>query len=225
MKKILIISILLSIISFRNILGYQKTGHPGFSEINFTTTNAKLLSDVSTEELNDAYKKMGKGRFWGWQYFYFSLNAKASYVGDVIFSKSNRTDSPFVISYQVQEKEYAERSVSSTGNVAIKASGNYKKIVDGSIEGKYGYSSSKLTSSTFTETSKIDFEVKPYHSLIYRVCGEAEVTTCACRYYVFGILFKKGAYEVVTVMTSYYELKEEIIEGYEDHVLGLEDTK
>lgn len=210
MKKFLIIFMLVAVFTTIKVNGYQKTGHSGFSEIKFVESG-KLLVDIKSKEIEEAYEIMGKARFWGWKYHYFNINEKATYIGEIIFSKTNKTDTPFVISYQVQEKEYAEESVSYTGNVSIKASGSYKKIIEGSVGGDFKYSSSSSSSTTYTETAKIDFEVKPYHKLTYRVAGELEVTTCACKYYVFGITFKKGAWEVIRVMTSYYELIEEEI--------------
>lgn len=209
MKKFLIFVFTFWIISSVYLKAYTATGHEGFTEISFVG-EGKLLADMTSSELEKGYKEMGKRRFWGWKHFYFSIKEEATYIGEIVFAKTNRSREPLKINYNIKETEFQQRSTKYSSSLTSKFGGTIKKI-DASLvadfKGEYGTTSSttKLEETSFTVV------VEPNYKLIFRVTGDALVTNGVSKYFAFGITFSKGSWEYIDVVTRYYELYEEEI--------------
>lgn len=205
MKKIFIVFIVMYLtFCFSSIKAHAGTGHKGFSEITIKG-EGKLLVDMTDDEINVGYRAMGKRKFWGWHHHYFLIQEEATYRGEIIFAKSNRTDQPVEINYLLQEKEYTENSWKVTGSISGKIQGKIKGA-DVSVNG--GAEGEKKDTESYTrfEETKFKVLVEPNHRLIFQITGDCLVTSGVSKYYILGITSKKGAWEYVEVVTRYYEL-------------------
>ncbi|MCK9537031.1 MAG: hypothetical protein M0R05_05585 [Bacilli bacterium] len=207
MKKVLIATLLLFVLMGLNVKAYTKTGHPDVSEIVFKD-KGKLLINMTTSELDKAYTATGKRCFWGWKHHYMNIYCKADYIGEVIFAKINRTSDPIKIDYSLKETDYIERSVKTVGSISGTFSGKIKQI-DCKLQGEYRREVTKKTTETTVEDSAFSVVLKPYTRLVYHITGEALVTNGVSKYYVLGILMKKGSWEYIDIITTYYEIYEE----------------
>lgn len=208
MKNILsIIYLLSSLFNIYAINPYSATGHSQFTELRFVDTNNKLLKNRSQLFINENLDALPK-RFWGDVTRYTYQYADATYVGNIIFSRSNKTSEPLVFEYSIQEVYYEERSYNIQGTISGKVSGK-KKTVEGSgqIEVKGSYSEKESYQRTEKNTLKVT--VYPNKKLTLRVAGKAKISSGFSKYYVCFITTKKGAWETVDVLTSYFELIEE----------------
>lgn len=215
-KKILLVMFLMIVfflICGLKINAYVKTGHDEFMEINFLDKNDKLLINRSSSEIENAYKEISKGKVFGWTTNYFNINSKANYVGDVLFSRSNRTSNTFTINYKVEEETYKNNSLRINGSVATKiAFGNSKSKVDGSISPTVSGYYDKGNGYSKEETTDFKLNILPNTKVTLRVSGEAYVTSAVSKYYFLGICLRKGEWERIDVETMYYELVEEVLE-------------
>jgi len=90
MKKILIICLLFTLINTLSLRAYTKTGHDIFTEIDFKEEGT-LLVNMTSNKIEAGFKDLGRGKFMGWKHHYFTIKAEATYVGEVMFAKSNRS--------------------------------------------------------------------------------------------------------------------------------------
>jgi len=186
---------------------YSATGHEQFSELRFFHEGNFLLHELPQDFIDSRLSGLKK-IFWGTSTEYLYKYEDATYVGDVVFSRSNKTREPFVFDYSLQTVEFNARSISVEGSISLKGTIKTKKVEGNGtveVEGKYS------TESSFQETEKSGMKVTVYpgKKLTLRVAGEAKITSGFSKYYVFWICTKKGAWEVVDVVTSYFELVEE----------------
>ena len=72
----------------------------------------------------------------------------------------------------------------------------------------------KKDTESFTrfEETKFKVLVEPNHRIVLQITGECTVTNGVSKHYIFGIVSKKGAWELVEVVTRYYELRTSEIE-------------
>jgi hypothetical protein len=210
MKKLLIAFIFIFIALFQPVNLQARTGHDAFSKITFKE-EGKLLVDMTSEEFEAGYKVMNR-KFWGWRHHYFNVFSEATYIGEVIFAKSNRTRQPLKIAYVLQEKDFTERSITVSGSISGKIDG---KLKSGNIVGNISAEIGRKATDSYTrfEETKFDIVVEPNHRIIFHVTGDCEVTNGISKYYVFGIVFHKGSWEYIDVLTRYYEFLEEKIEA------------
>ena len=191
-----------------NINGYSETGHNDFKKI-ITLEGAKLLNEISYQEIE---KKMSEINFklFGWSTRYFCYEEKINFEGDVIFSRSNKTDQTITIDYYLQEKETCETSLNIKGSVSTKVTGDIKKIntevnVNGDI------TISKENTEKYESDTKTSFKIvlKPYTKVTLQIKGKGRLTNGVSKYRFLGITFDKGSWERIDVETIYYELVEE----------------
>lgn len=209
MKKVLILFFILFITNGINVKA-TPTGHKEFTSIEFVD-GGSLLSWMSDFEIKEALKNMGKAKFWGWKDSYICLDVKANYVGDILFSKSNRTKQSLEVDYYLEEVTSTKTSTKVTGSISAKVKGDIKKI-NGEINGSYEREKTDASTVTKTEETKIKVTIRPNTKVTYQVVGEAYVTNGLSKYYIFGINVKQGSWEYIAVETRYYELIEEELE-------------
>lgn len=207
MKKTIILILLLFMISGINVLGYEPTGHEGITDVTFYE-GGNILSRMTRQQIYSGHSAMGKNIFWGWKTHYFCIEDKASYIGEVVFSKSNKTNEPLPVTYAVQETYSTSSSSKVSGGVSASVKGMIKAatITGG---GNINIESSKKDEFSVTEKTNISFIVQPNCKITYQVTGDCYVTNGLCNYYAFWIKMKKGSFELFKFETRYYELIEE----------------
>jgi len=211
MKRVFILScfLLLCIVTSKYVTkGYVNTGHDEFSEIIFYQDGDMLLVDRDKSSIKDAYNSLKGSKIFGWETYYFNINSKAKYVGDTIFSKSNRTKNLFVVNYRLNQESFVEKSVHINGSVSSKIAGEIKKI-DLSVSPKIDIWYEKNNTFTKEEETKFQLDILPMTKVSLRISGDAYVTSGVSKYYFLGITLRKGEWERIEVETMYYELVEE----------------
>jgi hypothetical protein len=206
MKKIFVFIVLLLLSGMLSMQISAAYGHDAFTGISLED-DGKLLTEMTSEEIEEGYKAMGKRKFLGWKHHYFLIEGKASYIGEVIFAKSNRTGQPIEVNYVLQEKKYNETSWKISGSISGKIEAKVKKAnIGGSaeVEGE----KKGLDSFTRFEETKFKVTVEPNHRIVFHVTGDCVITNGVSKQYIFGICFKKGSWEYLDVLTTYYELLE-----------------
>lgn len=208
MKKLLIVVLCLwTAIGIQKTQAYSTTGHEGIMAVSFED-EGELLVDMTSAQIQAGYKALGKNRFFGWKYHFFTIKSSATYLGEIIFARSNRTNDRLEIDYQMKETNYSERSIKTTGTLSGQFEGNIKKI-DAGLKAGGEIELDRTTSITRVEDTGFSFVVEPYHRMTFRVTGDAVVTNGVSKYCFMGITFKKGTWEYVDIITRYYELIEE----------------
>lgn len=212
-KTCLILLLFLLFVVSTKTNAYVKTGHDEFMEINFCDNDAKLLVNRSSDEIEKAYQLLKGGKIFGWKTYYLNVNSKANYIGETLFSRSNRTSNPFTINYKVDEETYQSKSIRINGSVSGKITlGNSKSKVEGSISPSFSAYYDKTNTHSKEETTDFKLTILPNTKITLRVSGEAYVTSGVSKYYFLGICLRKGEWERVDVETMYYELVEEVYE-------------
>jgi hypothetical protein len=194
-------------IGIQKTQAYSTTGHEGIMAVSFEE-EGELLVDMTSAKIEAGYKALGKNRFFGWKYHFFNIKSSATYLGEIIFARSNRTNDRLDIDYQMKETNYSERSIKTTGTLSGQFEGNIKKI-DAGLKAGGEIELDRTTSITRVEDTKFSFVVEPNHRITFRVTGDAVVTNGVSKYCFLGITFKKGTWEYVDIITRYYELIEE----------------
>jgi hypothetical protein len=208
MKKLLIVALCLwTAIGIQKTQAYSTTGHEGIMAVSFEE-EGELLVDMSSAQIEAGYKALGKNRFFGWKYHFFNIKSSATYLGEIIFARSNRTNDRLEIDYQMKETNYSERSIKTTGTLSGQFEGNIKKI-DAGLKAGGEIELDRTTSITRVEDTKFSFVVDPNHRITFRVTGDAVITNGVSKYCFMGITFKKGTWEYIDIITRYYELVEE----------------
>lgn len=211
-KYIFIVTLIcLAIFSTKVSKAYSETGHEDFQKIN-VYNKVKLLKYISNKDIDQKLDEIPWMLF-GWGTKYFCLNEKIDFEGDVIFSRSNRTDQVVTIDYYIQEAETTETSVSVKGTVSTKITGKIKKI-NTDISGSGDLTISKTDTSSYESSTKTSFKIvmNPYTKVTLQIKGTGRLTNGVSKYRFLGMVFNKGAWERIDVETLYYELKEESIE-------------
>jgi len=207
MKKITILVLLFSIFIGVHVKGYSTTGHQNFVQIDFIN-QGKLLINFTKEELDFGYLKVSKPKFWGWSTYYFNYNSDANYIGEILFSKSNKTSTSYYVDYVIETSDVVKNSTTVSGSISAKIAGAIKKV-SGTLTGEIEGEKHKENKISKTETTKVKIEIPPYSRVALKVTGEAKVTNAISKYYVLGMTFKKGTWETIETITEYYELYEE----------------
>lgn len=209
MKKILFLQFifLFSLLGKVGIDDYSITGHDEFIKLEFVDKKYVLLKDMDklyvSMRLRDLSKKfIGSSTYLEYEY------KDARYIGNVIFSRSNKTSEPFIFDYSLQTVEFMSRTISIQGKLSLKASGKIKKV---ETSGGLDLSGSYENKETFqkTEKSAMTIKVFPGKKMTLHVTGEAKISTGFTKRYFFWICFENGAWEAVDITTSYFELVEE----------------
>lgn len=190
-----------------NVKPYSKTGHEQFSELEFVKRDKMLLVDMTDYFIELNLEKL-PSKFWGSSNSYYCKYEDATYVGEVVFSRSNKTSEPYVFDYSLKEVEYYARSINVEGSISVEGK-QKKKTVE--MTGKVNVSAGidVKESKEKTEASQMSVKVYPNKKITLRVAGEAKISSGFSKSFIFFICTKKGAWETVDVVTSYFELVEE----------------
>lgn len=185
------------------------TGHDEYKEINFKyDKNVTLLNRIPTSVLQKELNSI-KRKFVGWQVNDLLCAASATYVGKSIFSRYNNTNQTVKFNYASVVENMEENSVVTTGSIG--ASTSSKNKINASLELEIRKQIGKVSKHTSTE--KVDFNVTiaPKHRISLIVKGDCKVSNGVAKYYFLWICFKKGSWEIIDVMSEYYELYEEVL--------------
>ncbi len=185
------------------------TGHSDFEEIKFLDKSALLLIDMSEQIKYDYMSKVNKG-FIGWKVKTMIHSSTATYIGKTIFSRYNNTDQPIDFNYSSSIKNTEETSIVTEGSLSGSISGKGKAL-SGGLEAEIRKKIGSVSTITITEESNFKVQIKPGRKVSLIVKGDAKVSNGVAKYYFLGICFKKGSWEIIDVMSEYYELCEEII--------------
>ena len=211
MKKILLFVLcVFSVCGGLNVSAATSTGHDEFLNIYFPN-NEKLINQYSDYEVEEVARNVKKKVF-GWSTVYINYNTKVKYDGKIIFSKINKTDVTFCFEYKVKEEEVSTKSVNVNGSVSSKITGTIKKI-NTTLTGIFGaeVDYDNQNKSTTEILTLIDMEIMPNKKVTMITTGEAFVTSGYSKYYLFGIVVRKGIWETIETETVYYELREESV--------------
>lgn len=210
-KAFLFIFLLFIMIGFSQSKVYAKydTGHSDFEEIKFENKDSLLLINISEQVKHDYMKQVNKG-FIGWKVKTMVHSTNATYVGKTIFSRFNNTDQTIDFNYSSSIKNTEETSVVTEGSLSGSVSGKGKAL-SGGLEAEIRKKIGSVSTITITEESNFKVQIKPGRKVSLVVKGDAKVSNGVAKYYFLGICFKKGSWEIVDVMSEYYELCEEII--------------
>ena len=187
----------------------KNTGHSDIVELGFYDYQMgyKLLSEISKNEIDNAYKKVSRSAF-GWSVKEINNSIDAWYISEIIFSKSNRSSQTYTFSYSTKHTITKETEFSASGSIATKVSGKVKKItLTGSLDAK-----GKITTTSkdyFEEKNNFEVDLMPYTKLTLMVRGDCIVSNGVGKYYVLGIPVLKGTWEYIDFITEYYEFYEE----------------
>lgn len=207
MKKIFFVLYIFSSLFAAKINPYSATGHSQFQEITFKDPNCVLLKNQSQLFIEKKLDNLPK-KFWGDVTDILYEYEDASFIGNVVFSRSNKTSEPLIFEYSLQEVYYYETSYNIQGTISGKVSAKKKSVEGGgSVEVKGGYSSKN--SYQKTEKNSLKVTVYPNKKVTLRVAGKAKVSSGFSKYYICYITSKKGAWEKIDVVTSHFELIEE----------------
>jgi len=209
MKKFLIIQFLSLFFLLTNVVidNYSLTGHEEFSKLEFVDKDCCLLKDMDKLYINMRLRSL-PAKFVGSSTYIEYEYKDAYYIGNTIFSRSNKTREPYVFDYSLQTVEFMSRTLAIQGKLSLKASGKIKKVeASGTIDlqGSYEYKDSLQT----TEKSGMTIKVFPGKKMTLHVRGEAKISSGFTKKWFFWVCFQQGAWETVDIVTSYFELVEE----------------
>ncbi len=208
MKLLLSILLLMSMPCFKMVKHdpYSTTGHEQFEEF-IVPKGRRILISYTDYEIKRKYKDVPFALF-GSESTYFDKYIPIEYKSTVIFSRSNKTRESYTFAYNLESVKYEKISVAIKGSINVKAAVKIKKV-DVSGGGDVSISYTKDTSETITESGKLNIVIYPNKKMTLRIVGEARVSNGVSKYYVFGICMKKGAFEIVEITSTIYELLEE----------------
>ncbi len=208
MKYILMVLLVfgLSSVKDKGVDPYSKTGHDQFAELVLTDGGSLIVDypEVFIEASLDELKR----KVFGTTDKRFLTYANASYVSTTIFSRSNKTREAYTFAYDLSTVIYSEVSVSVKGSLSAKGVYKAKK---GEITGNGELSVTYATDDYIktTENGKMSVIIYPNKKVSLRIVGEAKVTNGIRKSYFLGVTTKKGSYEVVDIVSTCFELREE----------------
>jgi len=186
---------------------YSMTGHDEFSKLEFVDQHCQLMKDM-----DDLYVRMRiralPVKFIGTSTSIEYQYKDATYIGNVIFSRSNKSRDVFIFDYSLQTVEFMSRCITIEGSLNMKAAGKIKKVEASggiTIEGSYEVERSEQQ----TEKSSMTIKVYPQKKMTLHVTGDAKISSGFTKKWFFWICIQKGAWEIVDVVTSYFELVED----------------
>lgn len=186
---------------------YSKTGHSQFSEINFYDEENFLLHDVSDEFISNELKTL-KFKLFGSREKILNDYADCEYVSTVIFSRSNKTREEYTFSYDTSTISYQKVSVTVKGSIDLK--GVFKlKSKEFTVMGDASAEREVEDYDKTTESGRLSVVVYPNKKVTLRIVGDAKVSNGVKKNYILGVCVKKGAWEVISVISTCYELLEE----------------
>lgn len=185
---------------------YSSTGHSQFSELVMQNEDAYIIKDLSDDQIKEELQSL-KWMLFGTRDKPLNVEEDAKYVSNIIFSRSNKTREAYTFVYDTSKVVYNEVSVTTKGSISTK--GVFKlKSKEITILGDFGGEKTEENSEKTTENGKLSVVVYPNKMVTLRIVGDAKVSNGVMKKFILGICTKKGAYEVVTVTSTCYELVE-----------------
>lgn len=189
---------------------YSKTGHDQFLEIKFVEDGDQeeiLLINMTKKSIDNNLKRI-KSKFMGTNTIYKYKYKDVEFVSSVVFSRSNKTSETFVFDYSLQTVYYKESSFNVKGSLNYK-NVTKKKEVENQFTANVAVEYETTESTKKTETAQMKVTVHPNKKITLRVAGDGKISMGYSKTFVFWICFKKGAWETVDVVTTYFELVQE----------------
>ena len=186
---------------------YSNTGHDQFTYLAYDNSDYCILKDYSQAMKDNCYAKIKRIAF-GWSANSVHEYEDGTYIGDIVFSRSNKTLAPLTFTYSLSEVVYDMHSYSMSGSLSLKQTSKLKKVELSAAE-SFEVKVSGESSIKTTETNTMTITVNPNKKITLRVRGECKISLGFAKYYFLGICTKKGVFELVDVTTSYFELYEE----------------
>ena len=186
---------------------YSNTGHDQFTYLAYDNSDYYILKDYSQAMIDNCYSKIKRIAF-GWNTNSVHEYEDGTYIGEIVFSRSNKTLAPLTFTYSLSEVVYEMHSYSVSGSLSLKQTSKLKKVELNAAE-SFEVKVSGESSIKTTETNTMTITVNPNKKITLRVRGECKISLGFAKYYFIGICTKKGAFELVDVTTSYFELYEE----------------
>lgn len=209
MKKILILfsMLFLTIIGINTTENYVKADvndYTTFSSIN--VTDGKLLRDYTDSELKQLYKTVESRKFSGWKYNILQKNVPVSFISSVVFSMYNSGTTAMKYKVNVTSENTVKTSISCTGSISYKLSGEIKKFKNGldtalKIEGSY--SETQLVK----EQENLEVEIDPGTICVVYIQGEGLLTNGVASHYTFWVRTQTGGFEYFTITDSYLRIE------------------
>lgn len=208
MKILICILSIFSLIGIKNMdfKPYTQTGYEQYEEF-VIPKGKRILISYSDGEIERKYDTVPKALF-GTRESYFDKYIPVKYKSTVIFSRSNKTRETYVFSYDLKTVNYNKVSVSVKGNISAKGVVKFKKA-EVTASGDLTVTHNSETFFETSETGKMNVVIHPNKKVTLRIVGDARISNGVSKYYMFGICFKKGAFEIVEVQSIVYELLEE----------------
>ena len=170
---------------------------------------ASLIEDMPKNKIDSAYKKLKRKAF-GWNIYTIVKDEMIKYEGDVLFSRANNTSQQLSFTYTFEKTDSIESSVSVSGDLSVSVSGKIKSIT-GSLNGKIRKEIGEKTRCTTVETTRTTLIIPPKTKLTVQIKGWARLNNGVARNHLFGVTIKKGTWEIIDVVTEYYDYYEESI--------------
>ncbi|MDY0209961.1 MAG: hypothetical protein RBQ91_00960 [Acholeplasma sp.] len=204
MKKWVLLVVVLLLITSRGVSLHADTDYQSFESIEIT--DGKFLKDYTKSEYKNYYKKVVKRRFAGWNVNIVHEDLKVTYKTETIFSYYNDGLTAIDYEYKFEGTKTTSRSITSSGQIGINASGTVKKF-KGGLDASLKITSTEEESEKENETWKIKMQIDPGTMANLYIHGEGKITNGVAARYLFWFLLEKGGFEIFTVTTQYYRLE------------------
>lgn len=206
--KFLLLIILFTFISL-NLNSYVfATGYNEFKELEIVDRDDVYLLVNNSRKNKNANLSKVKWKLFGPSVYVSVKNVKVKYKKHDIFSRSNRTSNTLEYEYtytaSAKSKITTDYGNTNTTDIGIKfeiISASIKKSINEAIGLSSEVSISKELNYTIT--------VNPYSKVTMYVTGDGVLSQGAVKYYFFGIPIYKTNWEIIDILTEYYEFYEE----------------
>lgn len=203
MKKLLILCVFLFIFSFC-IHVDAKENYKMFEDIEIQ--NGKMLADYTDSDYEEYYKKVTKRKFFGWRINIVNKKTRAKFISETVFSYYNNGTRPITYKYELSESTVEKVSISATGSIGTKVSGEIKMFKFG-LDSETKINADYSSTTTKEEATKLEIIIDPKTVANLRMVGEGQVTNGVAAYYIFWITVQKGGFEYFVVTTLYPRLE------------------
>jgi hypothetical protein len=167
------------------------------------------IDDWQSSELAAYYKRVPK-KFFGWSSVLIYDEEPAVYVSETLFSYANQSNDSVKYTYSHTNDESRKYQVNVTGNITTSTAGqikDFKLKFDSSVKSTIA---GDTQSSTNTKMN-LNIEVPAYRKVSLKLRGEARLSSGVGVYYVMWMPVRRGAFEVLDVISEHFWLKEELL--------------
>lgn len=209
MKKIFILLTICSLtfIGINTTKTYVKADvndYTSFSSLN--VSEGKLLRDYTEEELKEQYETVSSRKFSGWRYNILQKNVPVTFISNVVFSMYNSGTTAMKYKVNVTSENTVKTSISCTGSISYKLSGEIKKFKNGldtalKIEGSY------TETQLVKEQENLEVDIDPGTICVVYIQGEGLLTNGVASHYTFWIRTQTGGFEYFTITDSYLRIE------------------